>query len=67
MALLDAIAQFCGALKEGFSFARQRDAETNAPAMQANATAQTEAKIAAEATEAVASDDLEKIRSQAAE
>lgn len=45
MRIIDAIGSVFKAIANYFGWAQQRDAERNTPAMQANAAAQTEAKI----------------------
>lgn len=67
MAIFDAIAGIFGSLREALGFARQKHAANNTPEMRANAAAKTDAEIRADATQAVATKDLAKIRQQAAE
>ena len=50
-----------------FRLKEAADARANSPAMQANAGAKRDAKIRNSATDAVAKDDLDEIRRQAAE
>jgi hypothetical protein len=56
-AALQAVAEF-------FGWRRQREANQNSPEMKANAAAGTRAEIKAEATTAVAKDDVDAIRRQ---
>jgi hypothetical protein len=55
------------AVAAAFGFAQQRDAEKNSAAMQANAAAQTDAQISADATKAVAARDTAAVEKGLAE
>lgn len=60
LALLQAFAAACG-------FSKKRQELNNSPEMQANAKAKSDAKVADDAAEAVAKDDLDAIRAAASE
>lgn len=64
---LKIIADFVSGLAAFFRLKEKRQDLVNSPSMQANAEAKTKAEIKAEATKAVAADDIEAIRKQLAD
>lgn len=56
-----------GAIAEVFGFARQRDAEENSPQMEAAKEAKSETAAADKTRAALAKNDLEELRREAAE
>lgn len=65
--ILELISNALGALKEMFGFAKQRDSEKNAPAMQAAAQAQKEQDAQDRTRTAIARHDLAQERRELAE
>lgn len=66
---LSLISNLFSAVAGYFGWAKQKDAEENSPAMQANAAAQTRQDIAAQATKDVSGGDatLDQLRKDAGE
>ena len=64
---LDAIGAVATAAAKGLDLAKVREERMNAPAMVDNAKAKTDAQIKDDATAAVAANDLDEVRKQAAE
>lgn len=67
MAIFEAIAGIGKAIAGIFGYAAQRDAEKNAPAMQANAAAEVREGIKAEAAKEVAAEETDAIQKGLAE
>lgn len=64
LTVLGQVAEVAG---KAIDFAKVREARANAPEMQQNAAARTDAEIKDDANRAVADDDLDEIRRRAAE
>lgn len=67
MDIISLISNAFGAVQEFFGFARQRDAEKNAPEVQAAAAAQKELDAEDKTKKAIAKEDLDEERRELSE
>ena len=65
--MIESLKHFLAALAAGLGFLKKKQELENSPQQQANAAAKTDRDIKEDATRAVATNDLDEIRKQAAE